>query len=29
VLRGRPPQFGLAETLRNAEVIDRLRAAAK
>jgi len=29
VLQGRPPQFGLAETLRNAEVIDRLLAAAK
>ena len=29
VLRGRPPQFGLAETLRNAEVIDRLLTAAK
>jgi D-xylose 1-dehydrogenase (NADP+, D-xylono-1,5-lactone-forming) len=28
VLEGRPPQMGIAETLRNAELIDRLLAAA-
>jgi D-xylose 1-dehydrogenase (NADP+, D-xylono-1,5-lactone-forming) len=29
IIQGRPPQFGLAETLRNAEILDQLFAAAR